>query len=205
MQPQHQLENEMLDFVLGILHKMGHRVGELRALADSLLRPRELNEHKTSSEGLQRISDVAEELAQCIRNMRFLYSYHDPGPHDFLTDVVHPAVFAVSSTYRREVRLVVDPSARSAPRVMLRPGPAVLGLMLLLSLSNADFIEMRLKAVRLKGGINFRINLDAPGDPHRKEDVELRATSLLETAGARVKLSRSETGYLLDLKIDAKP
>lgn len=137
-----QAEQWVVHFVQWMVHDLGKRVMDIRVHADSLLKDLEFRSVRTRRRDLERIAHAADELAAGFGMMRVLGSAADQEDCDFIADVLRPAL-SMASRRRRGPRLAMDPSARNAPNVKLRQGPAFLAVGQLIRQSEADLVKCR--------------------------------------------------------------
>ncbi len=141
-------ERELLRFVAMMVHDMGHRVGEIRHLAHSLRCEPGLQSARGRRE-LDHLARAADDLAIGLRIMRSVGSEDETAACEFVADVLQPAAsFA-------QARLLVDTTARTTPRVRLRPGAAVLAIARLIATHRHDTI--RCTASSAKGTVTFTL------------------------------------------------
>ena len=131
-------------FVGRMVHHLGHSVAEIKALAEQLA-------HGDSSRlphvmGIStRIAKAADELASGFRMMRLSAYEEKPVRCDFMKEILEPVLSFVGMNSR--LHLLVDPSIRLAPRVLVRPGLVKRALLLVL-------IALRPESIQCSGEVH---------------------------------------------------
>jgi len=203
--PEHpswsQSELELRRFVSIMVHDLGHRVHNIRSLAESLRREPELRSPSVRRR-LEALAHSADDLAQGLRTMRSIGSGDDPVGCEFVPDVIQPAA-SLAFRGRSRTRMLIDPTARALPRVRLRAGVAVLAIARLITSREPDTIRCTASNANGVVIINLEFSVES-GSAVDAVDSELE--ELLLGAGVlSVHLSAAEDARLtavLEIGVD---
>jgi hypothetical protein len=193
------MENDSLMFLAILIHNMGHKVSDLRDCAH-LLKRDEFARSRNLSKDIDRISQVAEDLASDLNRMRLFCSDTTIANCHFLNDVLHPAL---DLNYRRtkRFRIIVDRSVREAPAVQLCPSFARQALLRLII--EIDPEQIRCSAKIDKDRVFFSLSLK-PTTHKVDAGLQERLNYLLNKAGIIVEdYLQDDKAYSIRLQLKA--
>ena len=194
-EPSTSLEGELFRFIDTMVHDLARDVVLIRTLA-ALLEDQRYALPKEVKEKVSQISEAASDLGHGLNLMGSLGSDRRPMTCAFVADVLQPAV-VLAERFRLRVRLIIEPTARAAPTVVVRPGLALWALTRLLVAAHPTHV--RCSAQMLDGSVMFVLGL--PGSVGMIYEDELHPlVRLLEMAGVSCKPHDRITGFTLEMK-----
>jgi hypothetical protein len=192
-------EQEVIHFIGWIVHDLGHRVAMIRNIASVLRRETDFQSPR-SRKRLDDLARAADDLATGFGMMRSLGASDEQAICDFVVDVLQPAI-SVAVGGRRQPRLIIDRTARRAPRVRLRRGPAFLVVGRLIARDTLGDVRCRasLQGSSVIFSLEFSRGLDDSADRSLPFlDAVLREAGVLSF---RSDLSEEGRGLIVTLEI----